>query len=326
MRTYAEFSNAAELSKYPFSDGASLVDTVGNRIPDDFLLDVSFCFWGSGAPWLASLSQGRGSFCTEDGEVAFFDYSGKGTWPVFSSATGKETGIVVIGAASGIEEFRFDAPGSTLCSGCFCAFSGSTRVMSLAAGADGTQFRGNVRLHGKDGVYVTRTGDDEDELRIDIIGPSSIPPKCCEVPIRNIILVSRYCPIVSGIAASYDDASGPTILPGLISLRSALSLDSVCGKKEHFISEDGTIHASYCDEPSPVKPASCLEDSGPTTVKLRNGAIDFVAETDVSGGPSPVAIQALKTGSGGLSGRSTVKDLVAAGSSGTIILALKGRV
>lgn len=335
MSFYLEQQNEARYSKYPFADLSSLLDDSGYRLPEDFLIDVSMCTWGESALYLSSVSQGVGVFSDSSGPVAVFKYSGPGTYPVLDALTGLELGCVVLGpSASGIEEAQFQRASTLLCPACFCLFSGARPVVSFWCDVDGesVELRGNVRICGKNGVNVTKTGDDK--LRIDVIGHNDPAKSCCSDPLRAFIIYNSDCPVVSGTSINYPNYSpipGNDIIPGVVVLHSPLSSDAVCGKKEAYIDENGNIGLRYCDYvPPPAPDDPCSDYNSSMFVAIpSNGNIDFVPFSLKSGG-SPVYVKSLRSGSAAsfVSNLSdpSMKNLAIAENSGTVVLGLKGRI
>jgi hypothetical protein len=335
MSFYLEHQNEARYSKYPFTDTSSLLDDYGYKLPDDFLIDASMCAWGNSTLYLSSLSQGSGVFSDSSGPVAVFEYSGQGVYPVFDVSAKSEIGCVVLGqSASGIEESKFSPSATTLCPACFCLFSLSKPVVSFWCDVNGepVEFRGNVRICGKNGVNVTKTGSGN--LRIDIIGHNDSVKSCCSDPLRAFIIYNSDCPVVSGTSINYPTyfpASSNDIIPGVIVLHSPLSSDTVCGKKESYIDDNGNIGLRYCDyvpPPAPDNPCSDYNSSMFVAIPS-NGNIDFVPFSLKSSG-SPVYVKSLHSDkvSSFVSNLSdpSIKNLAIAENSGTVVIGLKGRI
>lgn len=332
MGPFAEFENSSENSKYPFSAGCSLLDDGGNRLPDDFMLDVSVCLWSSSAPWLSSLSGGVGVFSAGGSEIASFSYSGPGPAQVVDLSTGRTVGFVVLGrGASGFEEHVFDSGAAVLCPSCFCLFSPGGCVVSIASDFDGKEIAGNVRIAGKNGVYVTKKGPNK--LRIDIIGEPTPTESCCSDAIYGFVVYGVNCPILAGVPIQYPSSSQSTVtIPGVVALKSSLSASAACGKIESVVQQDGTIGKEYCDSVSDLpQDTACIPSFGPFVIPVSNGCFDFVPFSAPGEGGSAVSVRTEKAGASSLSSVSALSDpsfksLASATNSGTVFLGLKGRI
>jgi len=327
MGPFAEFDNVASYSKYPFLDSCSLKGAQSFVLPVDFLLDVSMCLWAEGVPYLSSLSHGVGTFSISGKAVASFKYSGPGSVPVLDAGTGRSCGMVVLGSsASGYEESRFTVQATSLCPACFCTFSKSRPIISLSDGT--TAISGNVRIAGENGVYVTMV--DDNTLRIDVIAETSAASQCCPRPVRGIVVASRGCPIVAGVPLQYPGTESGFV-PGVIALHSKVTADTVCGSKEKYVNEDGTLGSDYCIPETPAEDDPCVEETGPSTIEPSNGNIDFVPFLGSGEDSSPVAVEVHKTPAGtaasSVSSLSSpdMKNLAAIANSGTVVLKLKGK-
>jgi len=322
MRAFSEFGNTARLSKYPFSDSSSMTASGGYRLPDDFLVDASICVRSSGVPYLSSLSKGVGSFSVDGVLVATFSYSGTGPADVVSADSGKVCGVVVLGpSATGFESLSFRSSAARLCPSCFCSFFREAPVMSLSDG--NVRLRGNVRIRGENGVYVTQVG--ENKLKIDVIGNPETPETCLE-PVRRLVVVARDCPAVAGVPLQYP-GTDEGFVQGVIALRSPLGADDVCGRKERYFDVNGYAEISCSCEPPSFEPP-CLEDTETSVVYPANGNIDlapFFSRLEES--PSPVMVEVRKNGFGSVStlSSSDSKSLAALANSGTVVLKFKGK-
>lgn len=330
MRIYEEYQNEARYSKFPFADTASLVDDNGHRLPDDFLLDASICLWGSSVPYLSSLTSGVGTFSAGGAAVARFDYTGPGTFPVFDISTGCEVGCVVLGpAASGIEEASFSPGSSVLCPACFCLFPSNKPVTTISCTVDGEEIelRGNVRLCGRNGVYVTKVGTDS--LRVDVIGAAEFK-SCCNNPLYSFIIHNTDCPAVSGTfiqEASSSPNSPASAVPGVVALYSPLTADTACKKREQYIDSEGNIGFRVCGR-EPLVPADPCIGINRTTflVVASNGSIDFIPYSSVGG--SALLVQTVRPSgtSSFVSGLQdpSMKNLALAENSGSVVIGFRG--
>ena len=335
MNFGVEFLNEAGLSKYPFADGCSLVARNGFELPPEFMVDASFCFRGSGVPELSSLSSGRGVFSANGVEVAEFRYSGPGAVPVFDLSSGRETGVVVLGSgAKGTELCGFDDGAAVLCPSCFRVFRDSMCVHSISDG-HGAKLHGAVRIHGSNGVYVTKFHKDgKVQLKIDIIGPVPVTESCCDDPVRGFAIWSHDCPVVAAVPVLYpalDNDGVDDFIPGVVALTSPLSADAVCGNKEKFVNPDGTISSRYCDRKPDEEetPVDCIE-SGPYLVAAANGNIDFTAYRAMFDPPNPIEVEVFRVGGQALASltdlsSSSAKNLAISANSGSVSVKLKGR-
>jgi len=326
MGPFAEFDNVAELSKYPFSDSSSMKSDTGYVLPTDFLLDISMCIRTEGVPYLSSISYGVCTFSVAGTAVAYFGYSGPGTVQVFESSTGRSCGIAVLGkSAMGFESLQFGRNAARLCPSCFCTFFRDKPVMSLSDGS--TKLAGNVRLTGKNGVYVTLVG--KDTFRIDIVGDPEEPVQCAS-PVRRVVVIGRDCPVIAGVPMQYPGTDNGFV-PGVIAVRSKLSADDVCGGTEQFVQPDGTLGTRSCDpDPPATREPLCLEDSGPGVVYPANGNIDIVPFHGDGEPTSPVEVETVKTGAEAVPVVSSMSDpsmknLADVSGSGTVVLKLKGK-
>lgn len=330
MGPFAEFDNIASNTKYPFADGCSMLDASGAELPAAFLLDISFCLRSRGLPYLASLSKGVGTIAVDGEPVASFSYTGPDTVQVVSSDTGKPIGLAVLGsAASGMEEYEFDEGEMAFCPACFCTMFSSSPIVSVSPDFDSPRLYGNVRITGKNGVYVTKIG--VNKLRIDIIGEASSSNGCCDNPIRGLVVLGRCCPAIAGTVMQYSAVSGDGItIPGVVAMHSILDSDAVCGRQESYIQPDGSLGRDYCKSPKETeKETPCMPSYGPFTVYPSNGNIDLVPYSSPGEGANPISVKTVKAGAGALPAASglseaSVENLASLAGSGTVVVGLKG--
>jgi len=331
MNFSVEFENESGLSKYPFSDSCSLVDSGGNKLPEGLFLDISVCLRGSGAPRLSRLTGGTGTFSINNTDVAFFSYTGPGSFAIMDASTLQEIGVVVLGkSAGGAEEYEFNVGSAELCPSCFCLFPSDQPIFSISDGV-GQKLRGAVRICGSDGVYVTKINEgDKTKLRIDIIGAVPVSESCCSDPVRNVILVAEGCPIVAGAGMAYTPVTPRgkyELIPGVVLLRSSISADSVCGNQERYIDANGKVGLRWCDThyDDYVEP-ECIE-MDPVAIFPSNGNIDFVPYSAVDSA-TPLEVETIKAGSMAFSAvmdliDPDMKNLAILSNSGTVVLKFK---
>jgi hypothetical protein len=199
-----EYRNQNSRRYYPFADEATMVDTNGNALPTDFLVDgLLYPLNLTGAVYLSRVEQSVLYFADTEGATV------KGTASVAGVSDGdavavyepdyqRQIGVLVVGP--GVAELGRGSTPRTFVAAA-TVFAADAFVPMNQQGVrgvlldDGTLITGGVKFEGREGVVATSTIDSESRhrLRFDIVGvnPSSdeeCPDEDC-APIQSVRVV-----------------------------------------------------------------------------------------------------------------------------------------
>ena len=195
-----EYENQNARRRFPFADSASMIDTDGNVLPTDFMIDAFlYPLNMTGTLYLSSIDNSNGKlyFSTTDksAPIGMATYSSDSEYAeVYEiGLLERQIGVVVFGSGlssivrgNALRTFTADATAFT--PAVFVPLNQvGVRALKLP---DGTYVTGDVTFEGRDGVRVTsRVASGKHILRIDVIG--TIPEDCDDAPPICVIIAER---------------------------------------------------------------------------------------------------------------------------------------
>lgn len=198
-----EYGNQNRQRKFPFTDASTLLDSTGEALPVDFVVDASiYPIDVTGPVYVSELDPANSTISFADAGGTVFATAVYGPVPgvvdvIETGAYERKLGVIVTGAGVA-DVFRgksvrtFTAAATALAPvACVPVQQAGVRGIILP---DGTLMTGAVTITGKDGVWVTsRVSGSMSILRFDVVGvvPKSRPECTDDGPPICRIRVSR---------------------------------------------------------------------------------------------------------------------------------------